>query len=455
MKVFHTISLGASAVILAASAAFAQQSYSTMPTPVPAFPGNALQPAGVAPELTTPAERPRPDYDRLGMREGAFLLFPTIDLSETYDSNILASQTGTIDDFYTTLSPALTIQSDWARHALALTANGQFKWYTSHDTENVDNGSILAQGRYDIETGSYIAANAGYALQHEDRSSPTGTFGINNLLPKAPIEYSTTTGYLGYVRDEGRIGVHADTTITSYSYPNTTTASGTIIPEVDRNRMEYVGSLRLSYEIVPTLPYQAFVRVIGNERQYNSVDLAQLAATGVSARRNSHGWEVDAGTAVQITRLVTGEIYAGYLEQDYQASSIFPMSSGPAFGGNLVWNITPLTALKGQFSQSVAETTLVGASSSSETNVQLSVEHEMLRNLLLLGSVAYIRDDYSQAAGTASRLDNTYAGSVGARYFLTRTWRLRADVAYSDRSSNVTNGGYNRLIATVGVQAGF
>ncbi len=431
--------------MLGAGAALAQSAN----TPVPAFPGNALGPSAVGPEGTTVLNRPRPDYDRLGMRLGSFLLYPVLGVSETYDSNVFATQSGAKSDFYTTANPSVSLQSDWGRHAVGVNAYGEFKWYADHSSEDVNNGGISVNGRYDIENGSFLRGEAGYTVNHEDRSSPDSVANI-----KSPTQYATTGAYLGYVRQEGRIGLNADTTITSYSYNNNSTSTGIIVPEVDRSRIEYVGALRASYEILPQLPYQAFVRVLGNERRYNSVDLAEQAATGVSARRNSHGWEADVGASMEITRLVTAEVYAGYLEQDYDASAVFATNTGPAFGGNVLWNVTPLTSIRGSFSQSVAETTLVSASSSSESNVQLGVEQELLRNVLLLGSVGYVRDDYVGLPGT-SRTDNTYQASVGARYLLSRMWRVIGNVTFSDRTSTAPGGAYTRLVGTVGVQAGF
>src|SRR2546430_513068 len=44
--------------------------------PVPSWPGNALEPAAVEPRADTPFNRPRPDYDPLGIRMGSFLVYP-------------------------------------------------------------------------------------------------------------------------------------------------------------------------------------------------------------------------------------------------------------------------------------------------------------------------------------------------------------------------------------------
>ena len=41
----------------------------------------------------TVQDRPRPDYDPLGIRAGSFLIFPALTLSGLYDSNVFATKT--------------------------------------------------------------------------------------------------------------------------------------------------------------------------------------------------------------------------------------------------------------------------------------------------------------------------------------------------------------------------
>ncbi|MGH7032865.1 MAG: outer membrane beta-barrel protein [Stellaceae bacterium] len=448
MRVFHVLGGGVGALILTAGAAFAQ----SFQQPVPAFPGNALGPSAVGPEGTTVMERARPDYDRPGVRMGSFIAKPTIGVNETYDSNIFATPSAT-SDFYTSLDPGISIQSDWGRHALAFNASGDFKWYSAHSSENTNNGSADVSGRYDISTGSYLVGDMGYALNHEDRSSPSRDSGgpvVGN--PKSPVQYSTTGGYVGYVRQEGRVGLNVDGTVTSYSYVNNSDILGGIVTETDRSRIEYVGAVKASYELIPQLPYNVFIRGLGNTRRYNAVDSteASIDPLGRTARRNSTGWEVDVGGQVQITRLITAEIYAGWLDQEYD-SALYKSVSAPAFGGNLLWSITSLTSIKASVSQSVAETDLTGASSSTEDNLSLTVEHELLANVILAGSAGYVHDSYNGV----SRTDDTYGVDGGVRYLINRMWRATGDLSYSSRSSSTSGQNYDRFIATVGIEAGF
>lgn len=442
--------IGAIALFAAAAVAPAHAQTPVL-GPFPSWPSGALEPAAVGPLSETVMNRARPDYDPLGVRVGAFILHPTLAVSGTYDSNVFATSntkaTPVKSDFYVSELPSLSIGSDWNQHAVALALSGDFKQYASQTSENVNNGTAEASGRYDISNGEYLSADAIYQLLHEDRSDPNAA-----VTAKEPIEYKVMGGDLVYVRQQGRLGFRIDDTLTAYSFNNASTSTGAPIPEHFRDRIEYVVAPRLNYEIIPG--YNAFLRVIGNERQYFSQELGGGPA-GQNVRRNSHGWEVDAGTAIEITRITTAEVYVGYLKQYYE-NPLFKSPSGVGFGANLIWNVSPITTIKGGFSQAVAETTLDNASSSLETSVQLTAEHELLRNLLLLASVGYVHDDYQQVG--PSRSDNTFGVDAGARYLINRNWTATLDVNYSQRDSsagNIPTGNYDRVQVIAAIKLGF
>lgn len=427
---------GALGVALSAGPASGQN----IQLPVPAWPGNALEPAAVEPRADTPLNRPRPDYDPLGVKMGGFLVYPSLGVAGTYDTNVFATQSGTKSDFFLSATPGLSIKSDWNQDAVQLNVNGLIRRYASLSTEDTNNFSAEFLGRYDIGYNQYVAIDTIYALTHEDRSSPNAAFGKN------PTEYHVTGADLTYVRQPGQLGLRIDTTVTSYDFNNTSSNTGATIVQDFRDRIEYVIAPRLTYEIIPG--YNAFLRIVGNERQYFSQD--PDFAPGIKVRRNSHGWEVNAGTAISLSRILAAEVYVGFLQQFYE-NPLLKSPSGISFGGNLIWNVTPLTSVLGSFSESVAETTLDPASSSLETNVQLVVQHELLRNLVLVGTVAYTRDEYQGDP----RRDNTFGADLGARYMLDRRWSATADLTYSQRDSNVAGGGYQRFLGTVGAKLAF
>lgn len=410
----------------------------------------ALGVEGGGPTGPTVFQRARPDYDPLGIHLGSFYIYPSADLSESYDSNIFATPGGgqpnnsIVSDFYTELRPALGIRSDWNQHAVGLALAGDFKRYADHTTENVNNFAVQGVGRYDIETGTYFLADAGYVLGHEPRSSPSAGFGKN------PVEYHVTEGDLAFVREPGPIKLRVDATVTSYSYNDQVTNTGAQINETQRDRIEYVLAPRVAYEFAP--PYLAFVRFVGNERQYaHRTDQAGF-------NHSSHGYEGDAGFGFQITNLIVAEVYAGYLVQEYEDHR-FSNENGVAFGGNLQWNVTQQTSIKASASKSIAETSrpvqgptgLANSPSADESQVLLVVEQEIQRNILGLASFGYVRDVFNDV----NRTDNTYEGNLGARYLINRNLSATADVTLTHRDSNVFIGNYDELVATVGIKLSY
>jgi hypothetical protein len=193
----------------------------------------------------------------VGGRTGSFLVFPTANLGESYDTNVFATATNTKSDLYTMLSPGVVVRSDWNVHALEFSAKGDTRRDVSQANENVTGFAVRGDGRLDILRDIYALGGAGYQLLHDDRSSPDSVNG------KKPVEYHVTSANLGYVHELGRLGARADATIDSFSFNNATASTGATINQRDRDRIVYAVAPRLTYEIVPA--YNAFAKLSGND----------------------------------------------------------------------------------------------------------------------------------------------------------------------------------------------
>lgn len=368
-------------------------------------------------ERQSVSQRPRPDYDPLGVRISSFVAFPSIDVAEIYDSNVFATTTDTKKDYYTSIRPSLSLQSNWNSHALNIQTSGDIRRYRQQAGENNSNFSALVGGRLDMLRNIYFTAGAGYQILHEDRSSPNAVDG------KFPIQYDVTSGNLGYVHDAGRLGLRIEASAANYNYHNGISSTGLPIVESDRNMTEFGVAARVAYEIIPG--YDAFIRAVGDDRVYAS----KFDAGGFE--RSSHGYRVAAGTAVEIGPTINGEIYVGYLEQDYDDPRLKP-ASGIAFGGSLLWNLTRLTSVRAALARTVEETIIGSASSYLQTQATLGIEHELLRNLLLTGVLTYAVQDYQGL----DRSDAIYGIDLGVRYLLNRKLSGAFDAAYNKRTSN-------------------
>jgi hypothetical protein len=392
-------------------------------------------PEASIPERQSVLQRARPDYDPLGIQAGSFLILPSMDLQEWWDSNVYAVPTRPSSDLVTAIVPQLSIASDWNNHALNLFVGDQSEFYNKHTTENVNNVTVAAQGRFDIQRDEYIQGGAGLQLSHEDRSSPDAAIG-----GKYPTQFTVADGNIGFVRNVGIIGAQLTGDVQSYSYNNNVTNTDAEIPEAYRDYIQYTVTPRVTYEIVPG--YHAFIQTPLNERQYDR------GVDPLGFNHSSHGYEGDVGTALNLGSALNGEVFVGYLRQDYEDTA-FGSPQGLTGGANLLWNATDLTSFRLAVSRVVEEEaagiTTAPSGSYIETTGKISVEHELLRNVVLTASGTYFVDQFSGV----NRTDNNYNAYAGAKYLMNRVLSLGFDANFWHRDSNQPGVNYDREIIGV------
>ena len=76
----------------------------------------------------------------------------------------------------------------------------------------------------------------------------------------------------------------------------------------------------------------------------------------------------------------------------------------------------------------------------------MEVQHELLRNLLLNGTVDYTRDDFQ---GTG-RTDNSYGAGFGVSYLLNRNLTVDANYRFTKRDSDDNTAEFDRNIVLLG-----
>ncbi len=402
----------------------------TAPLPTPVVPGNAVPPGADTPGLqadqaagqgglVSVLQVARPDYDAQGKHVGSFVLLPTVDVTETYTSNVYASTLDTKHDFFTTVTPIVSLNSGWDRNFLGVTLGGEVNRYANYVSENTSNFNSLVSGRYDILQGININGNAGFQVLHEPRGSPNAVNG------EFPTEYHVEHAELAFVKDNARIGLNVNGSVTHYEYFDVPAMNpdAPIILERDRNRTEYDITAEGTYELVPH--YSAVLRASGNVRDYDH----KFDPGGF--QRSSSGYQVDAGIALNLASKVDGEFYVGYLNQSFDDRH-FTDAGGLGFGANLLWNVSGVTSIRANLSRSVEETIVVQASSFIQTALTLTVEHEFRTNILADASFNYSHQDYQDFG----RVDDIYGFNLEGKYLLTRNLVTSLNVGYTSKVSN-------------------
>ena len=410
-----------------------------MPVPIP--PIGPAQPGQPAPTAVWPdrgqtvTDRPRPLFDPLGVRLDEFFVYPRLELDESYNDNLFATTSGTKSDFITDLKPRFDLVSNFGQHAFNLSAAADLGWYASHSTENYQDAYTAANGRYDIDQGQHIYANAEIDRLHVARTSPD----FPGAAAQPPI-YTNYLAGLGYGQDQLPVSYRGDVSVQRTEYEAVPAVGGGQVNQSDRNNTTYTLGLQGGYSLNPN--WGVFARGSGNFRDFDH------GASATNPKRNSAGYHADLGVRTDLG-VLTGEVYLGYLEQDYQ-SSVYHTIRGIDGGAKVTWNVTGLDTVQLNALRSVQDIgqEVFGSGFTSpgylHSQVTLSLDHELMRNFLLNGGVSYINDDFKGV----DRTDDGFDATVGAKFLLRREIYLGATYTYSHRDSHgaQATGSFSRNI---------
>ena len=117
-------------------------------------------------------DRPRPDYDPLGIRAGSFLSSPPLTLSGLYDSNVFATKHDTDSDVAGLVSPQLDVKSNWSRNALNFSAGATGAAYANYSSNDYIDAFASTSGRLDVTRNDIVSGVLRFDRLHQDRERP-------------------------------------------------------------------------------------------------------------------------------------------------------------------------------------------------------------------------------------------------------------------------------------------
>jgi hypothetical protein len=376
--------------------------------------------------------RPRPEFDPKGIRLGGFRLYPTLDSSVTYDSNIDRTQVAPADDAIINVAPSLRLKSQWADDMLEMYAGANSYNYLSHSAESLTDWNTGFDGQYNIERGVSVYAAGQFAELHELRSSPN-TIGAQASANR----YGQYHGELDTTVQPNRLGIKTGVIADTYSYQNAPLIGGGFLDNADRSFNEYQGFIKTFYDFSPG--YSGFVRISYDTRQF----VQEFDRDGL--RRSSNGYRVDGGVDLQISHLLSGEVYIGYLNQDF----IAPLSDvrGVDYSAQVDWLATPVLTVHFQAARTLTQVVLVDASVSDDKSIGVSADYELLRSVILQAHATFVDSSFPGI----TRHDQTPDAGAGVKTYVNRHVSLYANYDYSGRATNLMGFGFRDSLVTVGI----
>ncbi len=391
-------------------------------------------------EVVSYDRRPRSEADPFaptGIRLGSFIVTPTVDATLGYDSNPRRLPSGGTGSLFTQSYGELQARSDWSRHELTARIRGTYSAFFSDPGVNRPEVSATATGRIDVARDTRLEGEARYVLNTNSPGSsnlPSSPDGLRNL----PLihQYGATAGV---VQDIGRLQLALRGTFDRFTYDDAVTNAGVVLPQSERDYNAYGGRLRASYELTPGL--RPFVEVGIEQRRFD-----RLVATG-GTLQGSTSTTYRVGSTFELTRLLTGEISAGYLVRD-NLEPTFGDIGLPVFDASLVWTATALTTVRLTAKSMIDESFTTGASGIEKRDVSIELEHAFRRWLTGTARLAYGHDNYR---GT-SRVDQRMVASLGLVYRASRNLQIRGEIRRESLQSNTANQSYSANVVLFGLR---
>ena len=404
-----------------------------------AAPALAQDQADDAERGATVTDRERQNEVTLGVRLGAFTVLPTVTADSTFDDNIFATDTGRRSDLYLTLHPEVAIRSDSNRASLNARAYYERDFHARYTSEDVSQYGLAAEGRYDLAADTSVSATMQLNRAAESRTS-LGSF----RQTSSPALFTSLQGDVTLTQKFGDLSLSGAGRVRRLSYSDAS-LGGVRIDQSYRNLTIYSGTAQAGFTVRELT--QLFVQAQLERRRYDLRPGDAGFDPVTLTDRSADGYRVELGVTREVTSLILATLRLGYLHYDY-ADPRLRNVGGFSYYGNVRWNITALTTISGTAQRRLDETTSPVTAGNLRDEIQLQADHELLRQLILTGSVRYAG---IKPAGLSASSREFEIG-LGARYYAGRSIRLEANVTHSARGSSDRSIAFQSNQVTLGVR---
>jgi hypothetical protein len=388
----------------------------------------------VAPEDTPVKNRQHPEYTPPGIRGGAWMFNPWVQAGAIYSSNVFASPSNPQSDIAAQLGAGLRAHTLWERHGIGIQLSTESLLYAGNPGLDQTDATLVGLGHFDIDHSTQLLGAFKVAYLHEEVGSLTSPTGAVK-----PTPYGLISGDLTLRKEFGRVTAAVGSSIDSYNFGSTVAQNGTTISQDALDGQIYKAHGRIDYAFSEKLG--VFTSVEGNWRDLRGTPDQSL---------QSNGYRALAGVDLEFTRLIKGEIGAGYMQQHFFASSIGDIA-GPSFRAMLTWSPSRLVDVHLNAEQIVTEAADTLTTGILADAVQLGVDYEFRPNIVLSTAATYEKDRFFGE----SRIDNVYNLDARIKYALNNITSLSLRYRFTRRDSNVPDANFDKHQVGINATARF
>ncbi|KQO72609.1 hypothetical protein ASF22_12825 [Methylobacterium sp. Leaf87] len=367
-----------------------------------------------------------PAYAPLGIKLGTFTFLPGFEQSFGYDTNPDQTTRQAVRPSVALRTEAdLAFRSDWSSSQLTGELRGSYLEFPDNDAASRPNGLGVTRLRIDANRDTRIDVEGRFLIE----TQRTGTPDLNIGAATRPLvmSYGTTVGVTEVFN---RVQVSLRGLLDRSQFEDARLTDGTIITQSDRNLNQYGLQLRAGYEISPSLT--PFVDVLADTRVYD------LRVDSTGTRRDSDGLTLSAGSSIALTRFLAGEVSAGLQHRTYNDPNLRDLTA-PVLNASLLWTVSPLTAVRLNATAGIVETSVAGSSGVRTQAVTLEVQHDLLRNLSLIGGLTFVASDYDRV----NISDRGFSGTARIDYRFNRWLTMRGTYVYQQVDSSIATSSFH------------
>ena len=359
---------------------------------------------------------------------GSFKISPEVIFSGGLNSNTLATELDEVEDTFVGFTPAVSIDSDWLRHALSAYVSVDHREYSDLDNESRTNAKIKLRGRLDVGENSSITLEFAGADETEYRTA------LSNVATSLePNEYTKASGRIGFDHEAGRIQIATSLGLTSYDYDDTELAGDLFQDQDFRDRDELSVSGRLAYAMTRDTAFYA--QATHTEAEYTP------AGFFTAFNRDHSGSVLLVGTDFEFGKTLRGDIGVGYQYYTYDDAS-FEDISDVAFAGQLDWMLSPSTTVSAEAGRSVIDPGVALTNAAIETGASVRLEQGLTPRFFLSGEAGFTQYAFETIDRDDDRLDLRF----GANWKINPTIWLEGGYEVIDQTSDVQPFTDNRMM---------
>ncbi len=360
-------------------------------------------------------ERPRPDFEALGIRRGSFMILPNVETGVGVTSNTYLSPSDEVASPFAFLRGAVVARSNWSRHSLRVSGEGEVRRFIGQSARNEDRWLASGVGRLDVSQALTLQGTVTAERSFENQFS-------GEVLPTvaALSRYQKFFGSLMGRYTAGRVRGTWIVDRTSLDFRPLALRSGSFRDQSDRDRDISRATVQVEYAQTPSIAWMGQV-------SFARTGFENTLISG-APNRDSDAVRVLGGINLDLAGRVRGTIGFGYTNRNYR-SPRYSDASGFSLESKLEFFPTDLTTVT-LASRRTLEDSQIGTNGSFwNSSASFAIDHELRRNLIL-GASGEIG---TQKTVDDGRRSESFILRGNARYLSSRRLEIRGAASYGNR----------------------